>query len=455
MSRNDPALQGGVFCFHCVIFTIDNTPSIVYSEMDKGGDTMDAREERGRLIAETGKLSNRGGVWFVPSQGKGGQYAVRLNPDLPTCTCPDYELRAMRCKHIYAVEYSVKRERNADGTTTVTERMTMSATVEKRTTYPQDWPAYNAAQRCEKDRVQELLFDLCRDLPEPDRKPTRGQKPHTVKDSVFAMVFKVYSTFSSRRFSCDLREAHKRGFLSRPIPGMKTVQFMENAELAPVLRQLIARSALPLRAIETDYAIDSSGFGSCRTETWIDQKYGTPRRRSVWVKAHVASGVKTNVVTAVRVLDKDSGDSPQLIPLVTDTADAGFTIGEISADKAYGSYANFEAVAGFGGAAFIAFKEKTTAERGGVFEKMFHYFSYKRDEYLTHYHKRSNVESTFSMIKRKFGGEVRSRTDAAMVNEVYCKLIAHNLCVLNQEQHELGIAAEFRPAPRATGARPA
>jgi len=245
---------------------------------------------------------------------------------------------------------------------------------------------------------------------------------------------------------------HGAAFTGR---GMKTVQFMENAELAPVLRQLIARSALPLRAIETDYAIDSSGFGSCRTETWIDQKYGTPRRRSVWVKAHVASGVKTNVVTAVRVLDKDSGDSPQLIPLVTDTADAGFTIGEISADKAYGSYANFEAVAGFGGAAFIAFKEKTTAERGGVFEKMFHYFSYKRDEYLTHYHKRSNVESTFSMIKRKFGGEVRSRTDAAMVNEVYCKLIAHNLCVLNQEQHELGIAAEFRPAPRATGARPA
>jgi transposase len=61
--------------------------------------------------------------------------------------------------------------------------------------------------------------------------------------------------------------------------------------------------------------------------------------------------------------------------------------------------------------------------------------------------KRSNVESTFSAIKRKFGGEVRSKTDAAMVNEVLCKLIAHNLCVLIQEQHELGIEPLFNGAP--------
>ena len=49
--------------------------------------------------------------------------------------------------------------------------------------------------------------------------------------------------------------------------------------------------------METDFAIDSSGFGSSRFERWIDEKYGVPRKKAVWVKAHVASGVKTNVVT--------------------------------------------------------------------------------------------------------------------------------------------------------------
>ena len=35
-----------------------------------------------------------------------------------------------------------------------------------------------------------------------------------------------------------------------------------------------------------------------------------------------------------------------------------------------------------------------------------------------------------------------------MVNEVLCKLVCHNLCVLIQETHELGIEAEFwKPNP--------
>jgi len=47
------------------------------------------------------------------------------------------------------------------------------------------------------------------------------------------------------------------------------------------------------------------------------------------------------------------------------------------------------------------------------------------------------------MIKRKFGDAVRSKTDVAMVNETLCKVLAHNLCVLIQEQCELGIETEF------------
>ncbi len=43
------------------------------------------------------------------------------------------------------------------------------------------------------------------------------------------------------------------------------------------------------------------------------------------------------------------------------------------------------------------------------------------------YHPRSNIESTFSMIKRKFGDSVRSKGDLAMKNEVLAKVLCHNL----------------------------
>src|SRR4051794_12898624 len=64
---------------------------------------------------------------------------------------------------------------------------------------------------------------------------------------------------------------------------------------------------------------------------------------------------------------------------------------------------------------------------GGLWAKMFGYSMLHRDEFMTRYHQRSNVESTFSMIKRKFGDSVRSKGELAMRNEVLAKLVCHNL----------------------------
>ena len=57
--------------------------------------------------------------------------------------------------------------------------------------------------------------------------------------------------------------------------------------------------------------------------------------------------------------------------------------------------------------------------------------------------KRSNVESTFSAVKRKFGDGVRSKNNAAMVNEVLCKLICQNITCVIMSQCGLGIEGNF------------
>jgi transposase len=398
---------------------------------------MNAREERGLVIAALCKLNKTGDGWLVPSQ-TGAERIYRVNVEAQTCSCPDHLEAGFKCKHLYAVEFTMKREVASDGTVTDTKSMTFT----EKVTYKQDWPKYNVAQATEKKRLQVLLHDLCRNLPEPDRSGICGRKPHTVKDSIFTMVYKVYCGFSARRFSCDLLDAHKAGHISCPIPGMKAVAFLENPEYTPILHELIAKSATPLRAVESQFAVDSSGFSSSRFERWYDQKYGVTKLKCVWVKAHIACGVKTNVITAVRILDKDAGDSPQFKPLVKKTAE-NFDVKEISADKAYASNENFEAVADVGGTGFIAFKSNTTGGVGGLFEKMFHYFQFKQDEYMAHYHLRSNVESTYSAVKRKFGDSVASKTDTAMVNEVLCKFLCHNLTCLIQEQETLGIVPVF------------
>src|SRR5262249_16944668 len=153
---------------------------------------------------------------------------------------------------------------------------------------------------------------------------------------------------------------------------------------------------------------------------------------------------KTNVVTAVEIRDRDANDCPLLPDLVKTTA-ANFRIGEVSADKGYLSAENVETIAALGGTPFIAPKSNTTLALVGLFERMYRFYSFNREEFLARYHKRSNVESTFSAVKRKFGDSVRSRNDVAMVNEVLCKFLCHNLCCVILSQIELGIEAAFWP----------
>jgi len=269
-----------------------------------------------------------------------------------------------------------------------------------------------------------------------------GRPSLPLSDAIFSATFKVYSTVSGRRFMTDLREAHMRGFISKAPHYNSIFNYLENPELTPILQTLITESSLPLKSVETDFAVDSSGFTTSRFLRWYDHKYGKVIEKHDWVKCHLMCGVKTNVVTAVEIHDRNANDSP-LLPAMVENTSQNFQMAEVSADKGYASKANTSAVAKTGATPFIAFASHHRGNGGGTWEKMYHYFSFRRTEFLQHYHKRSNVESTFSMMKRKFGDGLRSKTDVAMVNETLCKVLCHNLVVLIHEMYELGIDPVF------------
>src|SRR5262249_12689178 len=140
--------------------------------------------------------------------------------------------------------------------------------------------------------------------------------------------------------------------------------YLERPELTPVLYALIERSALPLRAVEVQFAPDSSGFSCSRFVRWYDEKYGVTRSGHDWVKVHLICGVKTGIVTAVRILDRDAADCPQFKPLVETTA-KNFTVEAVSADKAYLSHENLELVEALGGTAYVPFKVNSQPGEAG------------------------------------------------------------------------------------------
>ncbi len=398
---------------------------------------MDARQERGLVIAATSKIEKNKLGWKVPSQSGNGTYIVNLDHGQPFCTCPDFETRHQPCKHIHAVEYVIKRETKPDGTKTLTQSMKITCT--------QEWPAYNEAQTHEQERFVTLLRDLCGGIPQPEYRFGRPRLP--LADVVFGLTYKVYSTMSGRRFMSDLREVAENGLVDKAPSFTSSFRYLENPELTPLLKSLIEQSASPMKAIETDFAVDSSGFSTTTYNRWFDHKWGKMRSEAKWVKAHLMCGVKTHVVTSVEVTPTETADAPQLPQLVNTTAQT-FTINEVSADKAYSSKRNLKMIESVGAMPYIPFKSYCTGtQRHGthdsLWDKMWHFYNFNREAFLTHYHKRSNIESTFSMIKAKFGASVRAKTPTAQVNEVLCKILCHNICVLIQSIYELGLEPTF------------
>ena len=167
-------------------------------------------------------------------------------------------------------------------------------------------------------------------------------------------------------------------------------------------------------------------------------------------RSHFVTGCLTNVVSSVEIDHQDANDTRFLPQLTARTAAIGFTVKEMTADCAYASNPNFDAVEAVGGTFYPMFKANATGKCGGSYETAFHLFSLQKEAYLAKYHVRSNVESTVSMVKRKFGDAVKAKGELAQKNEVYAKFVAHNICVLVAEMYNLGIVPVLCPRTACT-----
>ncbi len=394
----------------------------------------EVRKQRGMEIAKTSRITRTDkGHWKVPSQSGVGFYIVESNGFEAKCSCPDHETRKCKCKHLWAVELIVTKQIDQEGNVILTKTI--------RKTYAQDWKNYNMAQEKEKELFMKMLSDLTGKI----RQPTYsfGRPNNALSDSVFSMVFKVYSTFSGRRFATDMKDAQEKGFVEKKIPRSSMFDCFNKEEVTPLLSQMVTITSLPLKSVEKDFAIDSTGFGTSNFQRWYSFKHGKEINSRRWVKCHFITGTKTNIIPSVKITSEFDNDSPELKALVENTA-KHFSMEEVSADKAYLSHENLEVIKENGASPFIPFKSNSQPNGNGMlWKKLYYFFQLHNDEFLQHYHKRSNAETSVQMIKAKFGDAVRSKTWTAQINEVLCKVICHNLCCVIMEMHTLGINPNF------------
>jgi transposase len=393
-----------------------------------------SREVRCKAIADQGNQIKQVNdhSFKVKSQSGRGFYEVKTTESGMTCDCPDFVYRGGKCKHIMATRYYLEIEKDTpEGV--ITEKVHL--------TYTQAWNAYNEAQKAEVHLFDELLKDLVKAVPEPGQ--TMGRPRLPLQETPFLRDPKgLLSVIQPSRIQ-SIPNATEKGQISHaPYFNLPSALF-NKPEMTPILHELVSLSALPVVGLESDFSVDSTGFRTTCFSAYNGVKHGQKKEHQ-WVKAHLCAGVKTNIVAAVAITEGNGADSPQFGPLIKRTAE-GFAIDEVSADLAYSSHLNLQSVANAGGKAYIPFKKNATGRAGGsaIWKKMFHYFQLNRDEFMDHYHKRSNIEATNAAIKRKFGETLKSKNPTAQVNELLAKIIAYNLTVVIHEMYEKGIDPDF------------
>jgi hypothetical protein len=173
---------------------------------------MDARLQKAKALLAGEGITRESGHYWVPSQSGGRRHRLVYGDLLSYCSCDDFELTASRA-NIFLRSNCIEIARWE----VYPQPLEMPPPV-KRKTYPQDWPNYDLAQTREKKHVLELLADLTSGIADEKPKSAKGGRPAVpLRDAIHAIVYKVYSGFSARRFACDLADARADGRISRPL----------------------------------------------------------------------------------------------------------------------------------------------------------------------------------------------------------------------------------------------
>ena len=214
--------------------------------------TQQHRKDKGLLIAQTNRITNTPKGWKVSSQSGNGTYTVISNGFEAKCNCQDYETRHCKCKHIWAVEFIVTQQ--VDTNSDVDRTSTL------KKTYKQNWHAYDTAQINEKSTFLYLLKDIISTVDQPLY--DFGRPTLQLSDLIYSSILKIYTTFSLRRFMSDITSAKDTGYIEN-VPSYSSIgHFMQREDITTILTDIGTLTSKPLKDIESNFAIDSTGFGT-------------------------------------------------------------------------------------------------------------------------------------------------------------------------------------------------
>lgn len=340
----------------------------------------------------------------------------------------------------------------------------------RRKTAKRDFAEYNAWKAAEAPTMPRLiasLVDSVRDA--APVKGKRGRKPYPDSQMAFCALARTWTGTPLRGVDSELRRLDLRAFLDRKPSFNRIGRWLNEEHVSGILEELLRVSASWFGKKETWLAIDATGIGCGVYSAYYESKlreYGKDQEIRVddFVMASWVVGADTAVIASVAVWAKElskeirkamerleasaafrqkrllrrdmswmegraRGEAPYFEELVTDAKLRLPRTKTITGDKAYGGNRPYEVAERLGLDPWLCPKDneipnnsstRLRAERVAMWHA-------ERARFMAHYAGHQNVESVNHMVKANIGRSVRSRSWRAILNEVLCFAIVHNL----------------------------
>lgn len=317
----------------------------------------------------------------------------------------------------------------------------------EKKTYQQDWNLYRRACSQEKLMFFRIIKDAVDFMTVEEEYKGNGRPPAYYGDILKSLCIKSYHNYSSWRLESELKIARAMGIIDDVYKRTTLMKYMQDEKITKMLHKLYRIIAQPIAPIEVYFAADATGISNAYGNTrWIKIRHTKEelKKRKEYSKLNIMSGCKTNIIASANVTKGTAHESPYFKSLLDDTAKI-FTVKEVMADAGYLSKDNVKAISNIGAAPFIMGKKNVNVPMKGysAWGMMLRLWKKHQMYFAEHYHKRSNVESTFGALKRKFGDFCRCKKLKSQENEILCKIVCFNATVLSEALLSYDLKPEF------------
>jgi hypothetical protein len=303
--------------------------------------------------------------------------------------------------------------------------------------YGQNWPIYYEASRTEKLMVYRIIKDAVDALEIIDGYKD-GRPSAKLKEILISLCIQEYSGLSSWRVESELKIAQQLNFLETVYKRSTLNKYLDNPEITKWLEELYQNIAIPLAEVEEVLAVDSTGISvAYGKKKWVEVREEFQLHRD-YKKLHIICGTRSNIIFAAKVTHGTSHDSPPFKELL-EKATAITKAKEVCGDPAYTNHENVTLISSKGMVPFLMPKKNFVIRNRGssVWGKMVRLWHDNLPLFKLHYHQRSNVESCFSMIKRKYSFYTRAKTKVSQTNEILRKVVCLNAGILSESLLEM------------------